>query len=188
MRARRRALSSITVREHSQAVVRLLQSRLDTCETDLVACYFADDHEIDLSSYIESLLERKIRMCMPVVRGREMYFSEFDGNTKTEKKRWGIREPTQLCIVEPWTIDILLAPVVAYSPQGERLGRGGGYYDRALRYCERALYVGVAHSCQRSKAIKSHKGDIPLDAVVTEQGAQVFRPDKQRLESLSATS
>jgi 5-formyltetrahydrofolate cyclo-ligase len=65
-------------------------------------------------------------------------------------------------------------PLVAFDEQGNRLGMGGGFYDRTLAYLRqreqwrRPLLIGLAHECQKVPSLESQRWDIPLDAIFTE--------------------
>ena len=71
-------------------------------------------------------------------------------------------------------------PIVAFGPRGERLGTGGGYYDRAFAYLRRRAtwlkprLVGLAYDWQRVDELVSHHWDVPLTAVVTDEGVVHF--------------
>jgi 5-formyltetrahydrofolate cyclo-ligase len=70
-------------------------------------------------------------------------------------------------------LDLVIAPLVAVDPSGSRIGRGRGYYDRALAVLLRSprparpFFVGVAHAFQVVEALDRSERDVPLDAVVT---------------------
>ena len=74
----------------------------------------------------------------------------------------------------PWGLDLILLPLVGFDLKGNRLGMGGGYYDRTLSYLRHRRFwikprlVGVAHECQKVDSLIARPWDIPLDAVVTE--------------------
>jgi 5-formyltetrahydrofolate cyclo-ligase len=75
-----------------------------------------------------------------------------------------------------WTLDLMLVPLVGFDGACNRIGMGGGFYDRTLAYLRRRRHwrrprlIGIAHECQRVDRIDPRPWDIPLDAVVTEQG------------------
>lgn len=66
--------------------------------------------------------------------------------------------------------DIVLVPLVAFDRAGHRLGQGAGHYDRALAALPRAWRLGVAWSVQQVAALPADLWDVPLHAIVTEQG------------------
>lgn len=65
---------------------------------------------------------------------------------------------------------VLLVPVVAFTERAERLGQGGGYFDRFLTEHSQLLAIGIAHSCQQIDSFPVAGHDRPLDAVLTEAG------------------
>ena len=64
---------------------------------------------------------------------------------------------------------MIIVPAVAYDRQGNRIGRGKGYYDRLLRKT-RAMKIGVAYDFQLFDEIEVEPHDIPVDIVITESG------------------
>lgn len=88
--------------------------------------------------------------------------------------RYGIAEPTESDPrVKP---DVLLIPLLAFTPTGHRLGYGGGYYDRTLAawaqqgHCPLKIGVGWASACLSDAVLRPLDHDIPLDLVLTDQG------------------
>jgi 5-formyltetrahydrofolate cyclo-ligase len=83
---------------------------------------------------------------------------------------FGLREPAPDCpLVEIGDIEVALIPGLAWDRHGNRLGRGGGYYDRLLAGTEwRAFRCGLFLSVQELETIPHDPWDSPLDAVVTE--------------------
>ncbi len=73
--------------------------------------------------------------------------------------------------------DLILAPLVAFDPRGHRLGRGGGWYDRAItmaRMVKPCRVIGVAYSGQQVDALPHEPHDVRLDGVLTEAGYGIF--------------
>lgn len=94
---------------------------------------------------------------------------------------FGIREPLAGTLeLVPKSNDLWLIPLVTYDSSGNRLGMGGGYYDRYLSALpERPDLIGVAYACQQHPTpLPSATWDIPLDAVITEAGLQEFAEGK----------
>ena len=93
--------------------------------------------------------------------------------------------PNRFAIPEPmpqrrpphpaWQLDLLLVPLVAFDARGNRLGMGGGYYDRTLAYLRRRTHwrrphvLALAHALQRVDALPKNAWDIPVDGVITER-------------------
>ena len=86
--------------------------------------------------------------------------------------RYGIPEPCTHSVIDPGQLDYLLVPLLGFDRHGNRLGMGGGYYDRALAKCtgaRRPFTLGVAFSFQEIAAMEPQPWDIPLDGIVTEK-------------------
>lgn len=94
---------------------------------------------------------------------------------------YGIPEPAlrNNRLRPPWALDLLLVPLVGFDPECNRLGMGGGFYDRSLAYLARRLHwrrptlIGIAHEIQKVDRLDTQPWDIPLDMVATE--ARVYR-------------
>lgn len=91
-----------------------------------------------------------------------------------EAQAWGIQEPKKAC---PETLvrdlDGLIIPLVGFDNQGNRLGWGKGYYDRALQGF-RGVKLGVAYALQEVDVLPVEDHDEPLTAVITENGVRTF--------------
>ena len=169
-RAARRALSAEDQCGHAIAIADELMKRLDDGAT--VAAYLARDGEVDLANMIERCWRRCIVIAVPVLRGREMRFAEYRRGTPLERSRFGIAAPARPEWVTP---TVVLAPLVAFDGRGHRLGMGGGYYDRFFAATPTTERIGIAHGCQRAAVLPVTSSDVPLTAVVTENGWRSFR-------------
>lgn len=91
-----------------------------------------------------------------------------------EKNAYGIYQPTKSSPEIPLSnIDITLMPLVAFDRSGNRLGMGGGFYDRTFAYKKRypkqkPNLIGLAHDCQEAITITYEKWDIPLNRILTD--------------------
>ena len=140
--------------------------------TDIVAAYYARDGEVALAPLIEMCWQRGIVVALPVLAGEEMTFAGYGRDTALRNNRYGIPEPALAQPAPEPTV--VLAPLVAFDDTGNRLGMGGGYYDRYLAAHPTALRVGVAHECQRTDGLPTDSRDARLAAVVTERGWLAF--------------
>ena len=98
-----------------------------------------------------------------------MNFFTWPINDPLNINKYGIPEPITNKILYP---DILLVPLVAYDEDRNRVGYGGGFYDRyinRLKKIKKIITIGVAYSFQKIKKIPVEKYDIKLDFVVTEK-------------------
>ena len=140
--------------------------------TDVVAAYLARDGEVDLAPLIGLLWQQGTVVALPVLQDRGMFFAAYGVDERLRDNRYGIPEPAQARRVEP---TVVLAPLVAFDAYGQRLGMGGGYYDRYFAAAPAVRRIGIAHECQRVAALPVEPSDMPLQAVATERGWQAFR-------------
>ena len=182
LRKRRSALPTDVQDAHALAVCRHLIASGLFEQIRQVACYLATDGELDLKPTIEHLKHRGIDVLLPVVANKSMWFTVFQDSAGLEMNQFGIHEPIDKTERALHLEDLILAPLVGFTLQGERLGRGGGYYDKFLQNNRQTLVVGVAHSIQQMDQFESRPHDIPLDGLVTENGVCSFRDAaRQRL-------
>ena len=90
----------------------------------------------------------------------------YEGNAKMHRGKYNIPEPT----TEPYVgdIDLILVPGVGFDKRGNRLGRGGGYYDKFItRLGRKTLLVGVGYDFQLVEEVPANRWDKRLDYVVT---------------------
>ncbi len=139
-----------------------------------MAAYLAFDGEPDLRFTITQLHRRGVAVALPTVPGSDegtLNFVSWTPATPLQPNRFGISEPRGMEAVKLADVDIVLLPLVAFDDQGGRLGMGAGWYDRALAAEDvGALRVGVGWSVQQAEDLPRDPWDVPLDAVVTEQG------------------
>ena len=126
--------------------------------------------EFDAYRLATRLIERGWRIAMPVVvaAASPMIFRRWTPDTEMALDRHGIPIPATGEELRP---DVVLLPLVAFDPQGFRLGYGGGYFDRTLAaMVPRPLAIGVGFELGRVADIRPQAHDIPLDATLTEAG------------------
>lgn len=144
----------------------------------LVAGYRAVRGEVDIDASLILLAERGADITVPRVSGEHLEFVRWTPSQEVRPGSFGIPEPTEGELVALALHDVVLAPLVAFDAAGNRLGQGGGFYDRALARCgdRRPTVVGIAHSFQQVEAIPVEDWDQRIDAVVTEDAVLEFRP------------
>jgi 5-formyltetrahydrofolate cyclo-ligase len=126
--------------------------------------------EFDACRLAARLIGRGWRIAMPVAvaAAAPMVFRRWTPDTPMALDRHGIPVPAAADELAP---AIVLLPLVAFDPQGFRLGYGGGYFDRTLAaLVPRPLAIGVGFELGRVADIRPQAHDIPLNATVTEAG------------------
>ena len=145
-----------------------------------IAGYLANDGEPSIEPFIYACFRRNIQHYLPVINKNKLYFAQYTWGDALANNTFDICEPFTKWHFQTRLLSIILLPVVGYDIQGNRLGMGGGYYDCTLKFMlnanckKRPLLVGIAYSLQCTKNIKRQSWDIPLDAVLTEQGVLHF--------------
>jgi 5-formyltetrahydrofolate cyclo-ligase len=152
---------------------------------DRIGAYLATDGEIDPLPLLHAALAGGKRCYLPVLHpfaGPSLWFCEWRAGDPLVPNRFAIPEP--LPRRHPphhaWQLDLLLVPLVAFDARGNRLGMGGGYYDRTLAYLHHRVHwrrprvVGLAHSLQRVDSLPKNAWDIPVDGVITERATHRF--------------
>ncbi len=136
--------------------------------------YLSFRSEVGTQPLIEGLKERGKRICVPRVVGKDMLSVPLSGELKPDA--YGILSPTA---GEEETCEVVFTPMLAVDKEGYRLGYGGGYYDRYFAKRTKVLRVGLAYAGQVTEALPHETTDIPLDALVTEEGVRFFRKDER---------
>lgn len=174
-RAKRNALLKCEYEKNSLDICAHLKLLLSPHR--IVTAYLANDAEPDISTFIHSSWTQSKQILLPVLHpftSGYILFQQYQSSTEMGKNRFDILEPKPDCsaVVPVNKIDVVLLPLVAFDRNKNRLGMGGGFYDRTLakvsRSSSRPIFVGIAHDCQYSSAtLPTEKWDIPLDHIVT---------------------
>jgi len=150
-----------------------------------IAGYMACDGEIDLQPVITQTWRQSKRFYLPILHApvfNRMWFGHYQPGDKLVNNRYGIPEPqaARASAPEVLGLDLVLVPLVAFDLQGNRLGMGGGFYDRTFAYLLRRkvwrkpLLVGVAYEFQQVSQLPCEAWDVPLCGVITEKQVHWF--------------
>ena len=182
LRQRRRCIPKDDQIQAAQAVAELALSLPHWENAQKVALYMANDGEVDNAAIAQQAFATNIEIFLPVVENnKKMVFVHWHRNEVLLENRYGIPEPAPKTSPEPLSsIDIIFMPLVAFDREGNRLGMGGGYYDRALADGPRPTLIGLAHSLQEVSSLRQEPWDIGLDIVITEQGVHYCHPAAAR--------
>jgi 5-formyltetrahydrofolate cyclo-ligase len=174
-RAARRAMSSAERNRASRRITdRFLNSRYFLV-SDALACYVSTWDEVDTSAIIERAWRAGKRVFLPVTAAHgKMIFRETLPDTELALNRFGLWQPVSGRSIDANDIDVVVTPLVAFDSFGNRIGMGGGYFDRTFAFLGnrhhwlRPKLIGVAFECQRIEKISPNPWDIPLFRVFTE--------------------
>ncbi len=170
-RAARRSIHGDERRTAESALIHHLKV-LEAVQANCVGVFVAHDGEPDLMRLVEWLWHRGTTVALPVLEDDpddfSMYFVPWTAGAALQRGRYGIPVPPAGSAVQPAT---LLVSLTGFDADGNRMGRGGGFFDRYL-----ATYtgdvVGVGFEVQRVPAIPSAPHDYPLPTVVTDLGVR----------------
>lgn len=177
LRHARRQLSPRDQQQASQQLKKLLWQQLWFLRAKHLACYLASDGELALTKEHFQPHQQLYLPCLPVLPAEPMALAPWHAQQPLIPNRYGIGEPAcwRAQAVSPWTLDVILLPLVGFDRQGNRLGMGGGFYDRLLAQLKpwqrRPLLVGIGHRLQELEAVPTAPWDEPLDWVLTPQEA-----------------
>jgi 5-formyltetrahydrofolate cyclo-ligase len=172
IRNKRRALSDS---EREQAAF-LLSERIAASRiyqhSKHIAFYLSNDGEMDLSLLIQHAWQQGKQCYLPVLaepNTRRLWFIPYTPETKLKPNRFGIPEPVHshsLRVRKTLSLDLILMPLVAFDELGNRVGMGGGFYDRTLAFLRQRQYwhkpnlLGVAYEFQKQPQLRSNPWDI----------------------------
>ena len=174
MRLQRRAISLPDRVRLEQAWVEHALASHWFYPTQRVAAYIATGSELSLRGLLDLALARGILLYLPRVLGAtSMEFGRFHGQP-LHRGKFGIAEPHG--VATPLNeLDAILLPLLAVDDLGQRLGQGGGYYDRILSAAPGAVRIGVAFDAQLlAQSLPTETFDQRLDALITPSGTRVF--------------
>jgi 5-formyltetrahydrofolate cyclo-ligase len=184
-RNKRLSLSKEQQTQAAQQLVKQFQQLTLFHGAQNVALYLSFNGEINTQPLIDYLWSIKCRVFVPILHPfckGHLLFQEFSQHTPMHKNHFGISEPKldaqRVCPLE--NLDILFTPLVAFDLTGNRLGMGGGFYDRTLaglvneNKSNQAIVVGLAHELQLTSTLPSATWDIGLPYVLTSNKLYCF--------------
>lgn len=138
-----------------------------------IACYLAFGKEPDTELFIDWALENDIEVLLPVSHNDgTLSWVKFEGETFAGI--FGFPEPAGPAVL-PKNVDLAFIPALAVDQNGNRLGKGRGFYDRALKeFDPLPPVVAVIHSHELVDSIEAESHDHPVDAVASPSGVHIF--------------
>ena len=136
-------------------------------------------NEVDTEPLL-TLLQGKDKsiVCPKMIGPNQLQHFLLTDQTKIEIHSWGIPEPAGGIAIEPDQIDVVFVPLLGFDRQGNRVGYGGGYYDRFLSQCRKdTLRIGLSFFDPLPEISPVEPSDIPLHYAVTPQKVWRFNRD-----------
>ncbi|URQ60234.1 5-formyltetrahydrofolate cyclo-ligase [Pantoea alhagi] len=139
-----------------------------------IALFLSVDGELNTRPLIARLWQQHKQVYLPVLHPfspGNLLFIHYTPETILIPNRLRIPEPPLDVrhIIPLSRLDVMFVPLVAFDKQGQRLGMGGGFYDRTLQHWRSHgfLPIGLAHDCQQVDTLPVEAWDIPLPAILT---------------------
>lgn len=183
MRTKRLDLSASELQQHAEAVCERLVVMDVYQSAQHMAVYWAVNGEMALDPVIEHAWGKDKSVYLPVLENKALRFSPYRPGTPLKKNRLGLPEPdvSSSAVLSGQNMDLVLMPLVAFDPQGHRIGMGGGFYDRSFAFrltsnvkC-RPVLLGIAHDFQCVDRVHREPWDVPLDGVITESATYLSK-------------
>ena len=134
----------------------------------IIGGYYPYNYEIDILQILEKFEKKKFTITLPKIKkNSQMDFFQWSTNDPLSINKFGIPEPISEMVKYP---DVLLVPIVAFDKNFNRIGYGGGFYDRyikKIRKRKKVLTIGFAYTFQKVKKIPTNNYDIKLDFIIT---------------------
>lgn len=185
----RAARNNLTYREQRDASESLTKNivRSNAYRTSKrIALYFASDGEITTDGLMAHMWQSGRQCYLPILSnlaGGRLWFAPVRADSTFLINRFGIPEPIVASHELRYAkqLDLVLMPLVGFDNQGNRIGMGGGFYDRTLAFRHRRQkwlgprLIGLAHACQQVSQLESNFWDISLNAIATDKQFQLFK-------------
>ena len=182
LRKRRRALSYEQQVQAGLGLANIFLAQPLLADSQNIAVYIANDGEIDPAGLVHELWLNNKSCYLPLVspeNNKHLQFIAYRPDSPMVKNRYGIPEPeyNPNLLIDPEELDVVLMPLTGFDKRGQRLGMGGGYYDRTfgfIRTAAKPVLIGLAHECQQVEQLPVENWDIPMEAVVTDKGFYAY--------------
>ncbi len=172
----RAGLSMEALERAAAAVCDRICALVEYQQAQKIAVYFAVNGEIGLTPLIDQALAQGKQIYLPNLDQKTLRFSPYDHAQKMRINRFKLPEPDVADdeMLEAGELDLVLAPLVVFDADRNRIGMGGGFYDRSFAFrkepgSHRPQLIGVAHELQKVARLVPEDWDVRLDMVVTDQ-------------------
>ena len=149
-----------------------------------IAGYLAVGGELDIWPTLMAAYAAGKQIYLPVLAwDKRLWFQRWTPHTPLRSNRFGIMEPdvSARYRLEARSLDVVLTPLVGFDHDGNRLGMGGGFYDRTFDYqlllkkWHRPSLVGIAYDFQETTILERAPWDVPLTGIITPTGSRKFK-------------
>ena len=153
---------------HSTTLLEQLEQHPCFIASQTILLYYSLGDEVQTHAFVEKWHTTK-KVLLPVVVGDELELRHYTGKACLREGAFHIEEPTGEAFTEFHQIELAIIPGVSFDRQGNRLGRGKGYYDKLLPKLS-SYNIGICYQFQTREEIPSEPFDRKMDEVWTENG------------------
>ena len=154
---------------YSSALLEQIEKHPRFIASHTVLMYHSLGDEVQTHAFVEKWYKEK-RVLLPVVRGDILVLRHYTGKDCLEIGAFGIEEPSGEDFKDYHEIELGIIPGVSFDRQGNRLGRGKGYYDKLLPLLPHSYNIGICYRFQAREEIPAEPFDRKMDEVWTEEG------------------
>ena len=166
IRAQKRAMTEEMIVEKSEKLGQLFRMSESYQKADSIYGYLPYNQEVRTVAMLEQAIRDGKRVAVPKCYGDEMRFIWMDDLSQVEKGYCGIPEPIQDAPVADDPDALVLMPGLAFTAQGQRIGYGGGFYDKFLAKEPNHPTLALCYSFQMVDEIPVEEFDKPVDCVL----------------------
>ena len=163
---KRKYFNKKNIKINISKLLKLLNQKI---KTKKIGLYYSIGSELSTVELIENLRKKNFIIALPALeKNFKMSFYEWTKNSSLKINNFGIPEPFKLKKITP---SVLIVPIVAFDTNLNRLGYGGGFYDRYISKLEKTkkiLKIGIALSCQKINKVPTDKFDKKMNYIFTE--------------------
>lgn len=180
VRQKRQSLTEAEQFAASSQICEHLVSHPKIANASSIAIYLANDGELNTTPFIQWCWQNNKQVYLPVLHPfskGHLLFLRYSIDTKMAVNKYGISEPflDVTNVLPTHKLDVIFTPLVAFDGHGNRLGMGGGFYDRTLANWQtdeghevlKPYPIGLAHDCQLVEQIPTEHWDVPIPEIVT---------------------
>ena len=176
IKEKRGQLSSDNVGRLGEAIFRNILDSNILNDKKRIAIYYSVKNEVTTKQIIKHLWAENKELFLPIIQLNQLMFGPYKSGDTLSKNKFGIPEPVTRTedLIAADILDLVIVPLVAFDSNCNRLGMGGGYYDRALAFRQTSsetcspLLIGLAYELQKVNALEINSWDIPMDGIISE--------------------
>ena len=168
IRAAKRAVPFCDKCARSQPIMQQVELLPQFQQATTVLLYWSMEDEVQTHVFVNRWYQEK-RLLLPCVDGDDLRLRQYTGPECLKAgEQFGIGEPTGPEFTELEKVDLIIVPGVAFDRNGNRMGRGRGFYDRLLKSTPNAFKVGVGFDFQLVDEVPVEPFDVAMDKVIIE--------------------